>query len=123
VLTNENGAELAITNYGERCVVEGRPQRELADIVLGYDSAEVRDDKSYFGALVGRYGRIAQRNLCGRADLQAGKNNGDTAARRDQGINKALWTAKILFRERRPVLELSTSARRRGGFPENLKVA
>ena len=53
VLTNKNGNQVAITNYGGAVVSIKVPDREgkIADVVLGYDSAEgYANDKSYLGA-------------------------------------------------------------------------
>jgi len=62
-LTNSQGAQVSITNYGgiiTRIIVPDR-QGRLDDIALGYDMVEKYVAGSpYFGALVGRYGnRIA----------------------------------------------------------------
>ena len=130
VLTNENGAELAITNYGGAVVSLKVPDRsgKLADIVLGYDSADgYVNDKSYFGALVGRYGnRIAHAQfvLDGKT-YRLAKNNGDNSLHGgSKGFNKALWTAKILSGKDGQSLELSyLSKDGEEGFPGNLKVA
>src|SRR5580704_4237777 len=64
IYTLEEGAVKArIMTYGARLVSLEVPDRsgKTADIVLGYDSfASYPTDKSYFGAVVGRYGnRIA----------------------------------------------------------------
>ena len=63
-LTNQAGAEASILNYGGILVSLKMPDRtgKLADVVLGFDNIEgYLQDKSYLGALVGRYGnRIAQ---------------------------------------------------------------
>src|SRR5437879_12225709 len=59
VLTNKSGAEVSITNYGGAVVSLKVPDRngKLADVVLGYDNADgYVHDKSYFCAIVGRYG-------------------------------------------------------------------
>jgi len=63
-LTNANGLQTAITNYGAIVVSLHAPDRDgrLADIVLGYPKlADYLKDTPYFGAIVGRYGnRIAK---------------------------------------------------------------
>src|SRR2546430_1117377 len=66
-LTNKNGVEAAISTYGGAVVSLKVPDRngKLADVVLGYDSLDgYVNDKSYFGALIGRYG-----NRIGHAQL------------------------------------------------------
>ena len=72
-LTNKNGVEARITNFGGIVVSLKTPDRkgQLADIVLGYDNLEgYVGDKAFLGALIGRYGnRIAKGNLCSMARL------------------------------------------------------
>lgn len=58
-LTNDNGCEACITNYGGRLVSLMIPDRkgQFIDVVLGHDSINqylAIDDN--FGALIGRYG-------------------------------------------------------------------
>jgi aldose 1-epimerase len=58
-LTNANGAEARITNYGARVVSLKVPGKDgkLRDVVLGYDDlAAYAKDKDFFGSTVGRYG-------------------------------------------------------------------
>jgi len=129
VLTNKSGAEVSITNFGGAVVSLKVPDRngKLADVVLGYDTADgYVKDKSYFGALVGRYGnRIAhaQFSLDGKTYTLA-KNNGENSLHGGlKGFNKALWKAKILSKKDGQSLELSyLSKDGEEGFPGNLKV-
>jgi aldose 1-epimerase len=129
VLTNKNGAEVSITNFGGAVVSLKVPDRngKLADVVLGYDTAEgYVNDKAYFGALVGRYGnRIAHAQfvLDGKTYTLA-KNNGDNSLHGGiKGFNKAVWTAKTLSTKDGQSLELSyVSKDGEEGFPGNLKV-
>lgn len=62
-LTNRNGLQVEITNYGGAVVTIRTPDRRgrMADIVLGYAGPRgYVSDTSYFGALIGRYAnRIA----------------------------------------------------------------
>jgi aldose 1-epimerase len=129
VLTNKSGAEVSITNYGGAVVSLKVPDRngKLADVVLGYDNVDgYVADKSYFGALVGRYGnRIGHARfvLDGKSYTLA-KNNGDNSLHGGvRGFNKALWAAKILPAKDGQSLELSyLSKDGEEGFPGNLKV-
>src|SRR6266700_43303 len=129
VLTNKSGAEVSITNYGGAVVSLKVPDRngKLADVVLGYDTVDgYVNDKSYFGALVGRYGnRIghAQFVLDGKTYTLA-KNNGENSLHGGiKGFNKAMWSAKILPAKDGQFLELSyLSKDGEEGFPGNLKV-
>src|SRR5437870_8802958 len=102
VLTNKNGMEAAITNYGGAVVSLKVPDRngKFADVVLGYDSLDgYVNDKSYFGAIVGRYGnRIghAQSSLDAKTYTLA-KHNGENSLHAGiRRINKALCAAKDL---------------------------
>jgi aldose 1-epimerase len=130
VLTAKGGAEASITNYGGAVVSLKVPDRngKLADVVLGYDNADgYVNDKSYFGALVGRYGnRIghAQFELDGKTYTLA-KNNGENSLHGGiKGFNKAVWTAKIIPAKDGQSLELSyLSKDGEEGFPGNLKVS
>src|SRR5207253_3865403 len=129
VLTNKNGAEVSITNYGGAVVSLKVPDRngKLADVVLGYDTIDgYVNEKSYFGALVGRYGnRIghAQFALDGKTYTLA-KNNGENSLHGGiKGFNKAVWTAKIIPAKDGQSLEHSyLSKDGEEGFPGNLKV-
>ena len=62
-LTNANGVEARVINYGGIIVSLRVPDRDgnLEDVVLGFDSLEgYVDEHPYFGAIIGRYGnRIA----------------------------------------------------------------
>ncbi|MBD5272069.1 MAG: galactose-1-epimerase, partial [Bacteroides sp.] len=63
-LTNANGVEACITNYGGRLVSLMVPDKngKFQDVVLGHDSiADYINIDGNFGALIGRYGnRINQ---------------------------------------------------------------
>ena len=130
VLTAKGGAEASITNYGGAVVSLKVPDRngKLADVVLGYDNADgYVNDKSFFGALVGRYGnRIghAQFALDGKTYTLA-KNNGENSLHGGiKGFNKAVWTPKIIPAKDGQSLELSYLSRDgEEGFPGNLKVS
>lgn len=128
-LTNKNGVEAAITNYGGAVVSLKVPDRNgaLEDIVLGYDSVDgYVSNKSYFGALIGRYGnRIghAQFSLDGKTYTLA-KNNGENSLHGGvKGFNKVVWTAKEVPAKDGQALELTyLSKDGEEGFPGNLQV-
>ena len=129
LLTNKSGAEAAITTFGGAVVSLKVPDRngKFADVVLGYDSGEgYVADKSFFGALVGRYGnRIghAQFAIDGKTYTLA-KNNGENTLHGGvKGFNKAVWRAKTVSAKGGQSLELSyLSKDGEEGFPGNLKV-
>ncbi|MFA7043111.1 MAG: aldose epimerase family protein [Bacteroidales bacterium] len=59
VLTNKNGMEVCMTNFGARIVSIFVPDKDhvFADVVLGFDSiGGYQNHKSDFGAFIGRYG-------------------------------------------------------------------
>ncbi len=59
VLTNKNGMEVCMTNYGARIVSIMVPDKngEFGDVVLGFDSiGGYLNNKTDFGAFIGRYG-------------------------------------------------------------------
>lgn len=129
LLTNKNGAEAAITNYGGAVVSLKVPGRngKLADVILGFDTVDgYVSNKSYFGAIIGRYGnRIghAQFSLDGKTYTLA-KNNGENTLHGGiKGFNKAVWTAKEIPAKGGQALELTyLSKDGEEGFPGNLQV-
>ena len=100
-LTNANGLEVRIINYGGIVVSLKVPDRDgkIEDVVLGYDTLEeyVRDNSPYFGALIGRYGnRIAKGkfSLNGVVHTLA-TNDGDNHLHGGiKGFDKVVWEAK-----------------------------
>ena len=128
-LTNKNGVEAAISTYGGVVVSLKVPDLHgtLEDIVLGFDSVDgYVNDKSYFGAIIGRYGnRIghAQFTLDGKTYTLA-KNNGENTLHGGiKGFNKAIWVAKEVPSKNGQALELTyLSKDGEEGFPGNLNV-
>jgi aldose 1-epimerase len=129
LLKNKNGVEVAITTYGGAVVSLKVPDRngKVGDVVLGYDSVDgYVSDKSYFGAIIGRYGnRIghAQFTLDGKTYTLA-KNNGENSLHGGiKGFNKAVWAAKEIPAKNGQALELTyLSKDGEEGFPGNLQV-
>lgn len=64
VMTNKNGMEVCMTNFGARIVSIFVPDKDgvFGDVVLGFDSiGGYQNNKTDFGAFIGRYGnRINQ---------------------------------------------------------------
>src|SRR5579863_2784829 len=113
VLHNDEGVEAIVISYGAALVSLKIPDRagKIADVVLGYDNLEgYQQDKSFFGATIGRYGnRIAK----GEFTLDGGS----------KGFNKRVWSAMDRSRPDAEVLELTyTSQDGEEGFPGTLKV-
>ena len=129
VLTNSNGAQVSITNFGGIVVSLKVPDKagKLGDVVLGYDSLDgYVKDTAYLGALIGRYGnRIAHGkfSIDGVAYTLA-KNNGENSLHGGlKGFNKMVWQAKPLTTKDGPALELKyTSKDGEEGYPGNLSV-
>jgi len=128
-LTNRNGVEAAITNYGGAVVSLKVLDRsgKLGDVVLGYDLVDgYVADKAFFGAIIGRYGnRIghAQFSLDGKTYTLA-RNNGENSLHGGvKGFNKAAWKAKEIPAKDGQALELTyLSKDGEEGFPGNLNV-
>jgi len=126
-LTNSNGVEVAITNYGGIVVSLKVPDRagKLADVVLGFDTLEgYLKGHPYFGALVGRYGnRIAKgRFKLNGVEYKLAQNNGENALHGGlKGFDKMVWKAAPRESPEGASLELSyVSKDGEEGFPGNL---
>ncbi len=98
-LTNANGLEAAITNYGGRIVSLKVPDRNgaMGDVVAGFTTLDgYLNTNPYFGAVVGRYA-----NRIGHAEFKLdgilyklAKNNGNNALHGGlRGFDKVVWTA------------------------------
>lgn len=97
-LRNTKGMEAKIITYGAAVVSLTAPDKngKYADVVLGYDDIDgYVTDKSYFGAIVGRYGnRIGKGKfkLDGK-EYQLSINNGENHLHGGKGgFNKRVWT-------------------------------
>lgn len=129
VLTNKNGMEAAITNFGGVVVWLKVPDRsgKLADVVLGYDNLDgYVNDKAYLGAIIGRYGnRIAHGSFkLDGTTYHIPKNDGDNSLHGGiKGFNKHLWDAKEVPGKEGQALQLNyLSKDGEEGFPGNLSV-
>ena len=101
-LTNKNGMEAKITNYGGIVVSLTAPDKngKYEDVVLGFDKLDdYLKGHPYFGAVVGRYGnRIAKGEftLDGKKYTLA-KNNGENHLHGGKvGFDKVVWRAANL---------------------------
>jgi aldose 1-epimerase len=99
-LTNGNGIEVRIMNYGGTVTHVFTPDSagKRGDIVLGFDTFEgyLNKDNPYFGCLVGRYAnRIAKGKftLDGKTYTLATNNNGNALHGGLKGFDKRMWTA------------------------------
>jgi aldose 1-epimerase len=126
ILTNKNGVEAAITNYGGTVVSLKVADRngKFEDVVLGYDNLDgYATGKAYIGATVGRYAnRIAHATFTlDGITYTLAKNDGDNHLH--GGFNKRVWTAKDVSSSAGQALELTyLSKDGEEGFPGNLPV-
>lgn len=125
-LTNSNGVEACITNYGGRLVSLMVPDKDgtLRDVVLGHDSiADYINIDGNFGALIGRYGnRIAGgRFSLDSVEYQLPQNDfGHCLHGGPKGFHHSVWDAR---QESDSVLALSLfSPDCEAGFPGNVNV-
>ncbi len=128
-LTNANGVETRITNYGGIVISIKVPDRSgrFGDVTLGYDKlADYVKQNPYFGCLVGRYGnRIAKgRFTLDGKEYQLAVNNGPNHLHGGvKGFDKVVWTAKPVQTKDGQALELAyVSKDGEEGYPGNLSV-
>jgi aldose 1-epimerase len=126
-LTNRNGVEAKITNYGGIITSLKVPDSKgvLADVVLGFDTLDdyVTKNSPHFGATIGRYGnRIgkARFSLNGK-EYKLAANNGENSLHGGNiGFNKVVWTPRELPDGRLELTYFSKDGEE--GYPGNLKV-
>jgi aldose 1-epimerase len=128
-LTNLNGMEVRITNYGATLVAVTVADRNgnLEDVILGYDSlADYINGSNYFGCIAGRY---ANRIAGGRFKLNEtpyllAQNDGENHLHGGvQGFGKAVWQAREMENDDSLGLELTyLSQDGEEGYPGNLSV-
>ncbi len=124
-LTNANGMEVMISNYGATIVSLRVADKngKKDDVVLGYDSIQgYYKGKSYFGCVAGRYAnRIAngQFRLDG-ATYNLAKNNGPNSLHGGiRGFDKVVWAAT---QDDNGLTLTYTSKDGEEGYPGNLTV-
>ncbi|MGM9797442.1 MAG: aldose epimerase family protein [Parabacteroides sp.] len=127
VLTNQQGAEACVTNWGGRLVSVMVPDKngELTDVVLGYDNIEqyVANPDNNYGGLIGRYGnRIANAKftLDGAEYNLPQNNNGHCLHGGPKGYHAVVWDAKQIDNQTLELTYLSPDGE--AGFPGNLSV-
>lgn len=126
-LTNKNGMQVKITNYGGIVTSWMVPDRngKMGNILLGFDSlAGYLAKPPYFGALIGRYGnRIANGKFkIDSATYSLATNNGKNHLHGgNKGFDKVVWDASV--NDSVPELSLKyLSADGEEGYPGNLNV-
>ena len=99
-LTSASGVTISVLSFGGVIQSILAPDRagKLADVTLGYDSLpEYEKDKSYLGALVGRYAnriRAGRFSLDGRDYTLAQNAGGNHLHGGIRGFNKAVWSVE-----------------------------
>ncbi|MBD0367386.1 MAG: galactose mutarotase [Flavisolibacter sp.] len=127
-LTNSNGAQVKITNYGGTVTSWVAPDKNgnRSSIVIGFDSLQPYLRKPpYFGATIGRYGnRIgnAQFKLDGNTYKLAANDGKNHLHGGNKGFDKVVWDIAPVS-DNEPSLSLNyVSKDGEEGYPGNLKV-
>ena len=127
-LTNSNGVQVKISNYGGIITAITIPDREgeFNNVVLGFDNLEdYKKFHPYFGAIVGRYAnRIADGKFTLNGETYSlAKNNGENALHGGLvGFDKQLWMAEEFENEIGRGIELEyMSVDGAEGYPGNLE--
>ena len=128
VLTNSQGAELTITNYGAKIVSLMVPDKngKLVDVVTGHKSIEdyLTSEEPYFGAICGRYGnRIANGkfSIDGIVYDKLAINNGPNSLHGGlKGFNAVVWDMNQTDKQTVILKYLSIDGEE--GFPGNLEI-
>lgn len=126
-LTNDNGCEVAVTNYGAKIVTLLVPDKsgELVDVVLGHPNMDdyLSSEEPYFGAVCGR---TANRIAKGKFTLEGKEyelavNNGPNSLHGGlKGFNAVVWTVVNVTANSIELNYLSKDGEE--GFPGNLDV-
>ena len=126
-IENASGASLAVTDFGATAVqmVMPSPSGALADVILGYDTAEgYRDTETYFSATIGRFANRLRRGrftLDGK-EIQTNCNEGKNSLHGGRNsYDKRKWQAAFEPKGNSVTFSL-TSPDGDEGFPGELKV-
>ncbi|MDD3788893.1 MAG: galactose mutarotase [Petrimonas sp.] len=127
ILTNKNGCELTVTNYGAKIVSLMVPDKngKLVDVVTGHGSIDdyLVSEEPYFGAVCGRTGnRIAKGKftLDGKAYTLAVNNGPNNLHGGLKGFNAVVWDVQDISDNAIKLFYLSKDGEE--GFPGNLSV-
>ncbi|MDR2037059.1 MAG: galactose mutarotase [Bacteroidales bacterium] len=125
ILTNSNGMEVSVTNYGAKIVSVHVPDKDgkMIDVVLGHNNIEeyLSSEEPYFGAVCGRTGnRIAKGKftLDGK-EYQLAINNGPNNLHGGiKGFNAVVWDARQINEQTVELTYVSPDGEE--GFPGTL---
>ncbi len=125
ILSNKNGLEMSVTNYGAKIVSLHVPDKnnKMIDVVLGHDSIEeyLNSQEPYFGAVCGRTGnRVAKGKftLDGQEYTLAVNNGPNNLHGGLKGFNAVVWDAKQIDNQTIELTYLSKDGEE--GYPGNL---
>lgn len=128
-LRNDNGIEVAITNYGGAVISITTPDRrgEPGEVVLGCATLQdYVDQASYLGALIGRYANRVSRSryaLDGQTHTLVTNEGANHLHGGLRGFDKVVWDAVALTSAKGPALKLDYLSRDgEQGYPGNLSV-
>lgn len=128
-LSNNNGMQVKITNYGGTITSIHVPDKNnnISDVVLGFDTLEgYTSSKPFLGCIVGRYGnRIANGtfNLNGKTYRLATNNGQNHLHGGNIGFDKVVWKAEEIRTDQTIGLKLTyLSKNGEEGYPGNLDV-
>lgn len=127
ILSNDNGAETAITNYGGAIISVMVPDRngKLANVVQSHDTIDgvINSPEPYLSTLIGRYGnRIAKGKfkLDGTEYLLAINNGPNSLHGGPTGYHARVWDAEQTSKQSVTLHYLSPDGEE--GFPGNLDI-
>lgn len=127
ILRNDNGAEMAVTNYGGALLAIMVPDKngKLANVVQGHDNIEsvINSPEPFLSTLVGRYGnRIAKGSfLLDGKEYKLTINNGPNSLHGGPtGFHARVWDAEQTSKQSLKLHYLSADGEE--GFPGNLDV-
>ncbi|MCU0367892.1 MAG: galactose mutarotase [Cyclobacteriaceae bacterium] len=125
-LLNKNGMNARVTSLGGKLMSLWVPDKNgvLADVVLGYDSAEQYiNGNPYFGAMIGRYGnRIAKGKFkIDDKEYSLALNNGNNSLHGGpRGFHNVNWQLRQITPDSIELYYLSKDGEE--GYPGNMKV-
>jgi aldose 1-epimerase len=125
ILTNKNGLEMTVCNYGAKIVSLSVPDKsgKLVDVVTGHNNIEeyLNSEEPYFGAVCGRTGnRIAKGKftLDGKEYTLAINNGPNNLHGGLKGFNAVVWDARQTDVQTLELTYFSKDGEE--GFPGNL---
>ena len=129
-ISHKDGMIVTIINYGAIVTSLFVPDKEgvLADIVLGYETLkEYVEDRSYFGATVGRIGnRVADgKFVLDGVEYELARNDGENHLHGGiKRFNKRIWAPEIIDHRGVPTLKMTyLSKDGEEGYPGNLRIS